>query len=210
MSIHSDSIRILAVDDHALLRDGIASLVNSQADMRVVAEASSGREAIDRFREHRPDVTLMDLRMPDMDGIDAMTEIIREFPDARIVVLTTYSGDALIARALKAGAKGYLLKGSLRKELLDTIRSVYAGRKRIAPEVAMQVADHATDSLLTLREIDVLQLIAEGNANKIVADRLAVTEDTVKAHVRNILSKLGANDRTHAVTIALKRGIISL
>ncbi len=210
MSIHSDSIRILAVDDHALLRDGIASLVNSQADMPVVAEASNGREAIDRFREHRPDVTLMDLRMPDMDGIDAMTEIIREFPDARIVVLTTYSGDALIARALKAGAKGYLLKGSLRKELLDTIRSVYAGRKRIAPEVAMQVADHATDSLLTLREIDVLQLIAEGNANKIVADRLAVTEDTVKAHVRNILSKLGANDRTHAVTIALKRGIISL
>lgn len=210
MSSRSDFIRILAVDDHALFRDGITSLVNSQTDMRVVAEASNGREAIDRFRAHRPDVTLMDLRMPDMDGIEAMTAIIRDFPDARIVVLTTYSGDALIVRALKAGAQGYLLKGLLRKELLDTIRSVHVGRKRIAPDAALQVANHAADSLLTLREIDVLQLIAEGNANKVVADRLAVTEDTVKAHVRNILSKLGANDRTHAVTIAVKRGIISL
>ena len=178
--------------------------------MNVVAEASGGREAVQRFREHRPDITLMDLRMPDLDGIDAMTEILREYPDARIIVLTTYSGDALIVRALKAGAQGYLLKGLLRKELLETIRSVHSGRKRIAPEVASEVADHAADSLLTLREIDVLQLIAEGNANKLVADRLAITEDTVKAHVRNILSKLGANDRTHAVTIALKRGIISL
>lgn len=178
--------------------------------MNVVAEASGGREAVQRFREHRPDITLMDLRMPDLDGIGAMTEILREYPDARIIVLTTYSGDALIVRALKAGAQGYLLKGLLRKELLETIRSVHGGRKRIAPEVASEVADHAADSLLTLREIDVLQLIAEGNANKLVADRLAITEDTVKAHVRNILSKLGANDRTHAVTIALKRGIISL
>ena len=210
MSLISSSIRILTVDDHPLLRDGIAALVNSQPDMKVVAEASSGGEAIERFREHRPDITLMDLRMPDKDGIETMTEIIREFPDARIIVLTTYSGDALIVRALKAGAQGYLLKGLLRKELLDTVRSVHSGRKRISPEVASQVANHATDSSLTLREIDVLQLIAEGNANKIVADRLAITEDTVKAHVRNILSKLGANDRTHAVTIALKRGIISL
>jgi DNA-binding NarL/FixJ family response regulator len=203
-------IRILTVDDHPLLRGGIAALVNSQTDMKVVAEASSGREAIERFREHRPDITLMDLRMPDMDGIVTMTEIIRAFPDARIIVLTTYSGDALIVRALKAGAQGYLLKGLLRKELLDTIRSVHGGRKRMSPEAASQVANHAADSSLTLREIDVLQLIAEGNANKVVADRLAITEDTVKAHVRNILSKLGANDRTHAVTIALKRGIISL
>jgi DNA-binding NarL/FixJ family response regulator len=201
---------VLTVDDHPLLRDGIVALVNSQADMKVVAEASNGREAVDRFREHRPDITLMDLRMPDVDGIETMTEIIQEFPDARIIVLTTYSGDALIVRALKAGAQGYLLKGQLRKELLDTIRSVHSGRKRISPEVAVQVANHAADSLLTLREIDVLQLIAEGNANKVVADRLKITEDTVKAHVRNILSKLGANDRTHAVTIALKRGIISL
>lgn len=210
MNYTSDLIRILTVDDHPLLRDGISSLVNNEGDMRIVAEASSGREAIERFRAHRPDITLMDLRMPDMDGIDAMAEIIRQYPDAKIIVLTTYSGDALIIRALKAGAQGYLLKGQLRKELLDTIRAVHAGRKRISPEVALQVANHAIDSLLTLREIDVLQLIAEGNANKTVADRLSITEDTVKAHVRNILSKLGANDRTHAVTIAVKRGIISL
>lgn len=210
MNINSNSIRILTVDDHPLLRDGIAALVNNQPDMTVVAEASSGLEAVERFKEHRPDITLMDLRMPDMDGIDTMTAIIREFPEARIIVLTTYSGDALIVRALKAGAQGYILKGLLRKELLDTIRSVHSGRKRIAPEVASEVVNFAADSLLTIREIDVLQLIAEGSANKVVADRLTITEDTVKAHVRNILSKLGANDRTHAVTIALKRGIISL
>ena len=210
MNLISSSISILTVDDHPLLRDGIRALVNGQTDMKIIAEAASGREAIERFREHCPDITLMDLRMPDLDGIDTMTEIIHEFPDARIIVLTTYSGDALIVRALKAGAQGYLLKGQLRKELLDTIRSVHSGRKRISPEVAVQVANHAADTLLTLREIDVLQLITEGNANKVVADRLGITEDTVKAHVRNILSKLGANDRTHAVTIALKRGIISL
>ena len=210
MSRHSNSISILTVDDHALLRDGIAALVNGQNDMRVVSEASSGPEAIERFREHRPDITLMDLRMPEMDGIETMTEIIRQFPNAKIIVLTTYSGDALIVRALKAGAQGYLLKGLLRKELLDTIRSVHSGGKRISSEVAVQVANHAADASLTLREVEVLQLIAEGNANKIVADRLEITEDTVKAHVRSILSKLGANDRTHAVTIALKRGIISL
>lgn len=203
-------IRILTVDDHALLRAGIALLVGNQPDMEVVAEASGGREAIEQFRKHRPDITLMDLRMADMSGIDAMTAIIDEFSHARIIVLTTYSGDVQIVRALKAGAQGYLLKGLLRKELLDTIRAVHSGRKRVSPEVASQVADHAADSLLTVREIDVLQLIAEGSANKVVADRLAITEDTVKAHVKNILSKLGANDRTHAVTIALKRGIIDL
>ena len=210
MSNTPEVIRILTVDDHPLLRDGIAARVNNEGDMKIVAEASTGREAIERFGEHRPDVTLMDLRMPDMDGIEAMEQIIAHYPDARIIVLTTYSGDALIVRALKAGAQGYLLKGQLRKELLETIRSVHAGRKRIAAEVASEVANHTADSSLTSREIDVLQLIAEGNANKVVADRLAITEDTVKAHVRNILSKLGANDRTHAVTIALKRGIISL
>ena len=210
MSHTFEMIRILTVDDHPLLRDGIAARVNNEGDMKIVAEASTGREAIERFGEHRPDVTLMDLRMPDMDGIEAMERIIAQYPDAKIIVLTTYSGDALIVRALKAGAQGYLLKGQLRKELLETIRSVHAGRKRIAAEVASQVANHTADSSLTAREIDVLQLIAEGNANKVVADRLVITEDTVKAHVRNILSKLGANDRTHAVTIALKRGIISL
>lgn len=205
-----ETIRILTVDDHALLREGIASLVGAEADMAVVAEAASGREAVEQFRVHQPDITLMDLRMPDMNGIEAMAQIIAEFPMARIIVLTTYSGDAQVVRALKAGAQGYLLKGLMRKDLLETIRTVHAGRKRMSPEVASQVANHAADSALTAREIHVLQLIAEGNANKIVADRLSITEDTVKAHVRNILSKLGANDRTHAVTIALKRGILEL
>ena len=210
MSTDPHPIRILTVDDHPLLRDGIASLVGTQSDMAVVAEASNGREAIEKFRKLRPDVTLMDLRMPDMNGIEAITQIMGEFASAKIVVLTTYSGDAQIVRALKAGAQGYLLKGLLRKELLDTIRAVHAGKKRISPEVAGQVAEYAADSSLTTREIDVLHLIAQGNANKMIADQLAVTEDTVKAHVKSILSKLGANDRTHAVTIALKRGIIDL
>jgi DNA-binding NarL/FixJ family response regulator len=203
-------IRILTVDDHPLLREGIASLVGTQPDMSIIGEASSGREAVDSFRKLHPDVTLMDLRMTDMNGIEAITQIISEFPDAKIIVLTTYSGDAQIVRALKAGAQGYLLKGLLRKELLDTIRAVNEGKKRVSPEVASQVAEYAIDVALTSREIDVLQLIAQGNANKLVADRLSITEDTVKAHVKSILSKLGANDRTHAVTIALKRGIIDL
>jgi DNA-binding NarL/FixJ family response regulator len=206
----AQQIRILTVDDHPLLREGIASLVGTQPDMAIVGEASNGREAIDQFRKHRPDITLMDLRMADLNGIEAITQIHAEFADAKIIVLTTYSGDAQIFRALKAGAQGYLLKGLLRKELLETIRAVHAGKKRISPEVASQVAEYATDSALTAREIDILQLIAQGNANKIVADRLSISEDTVKAHVRSILSKLGANDRTHAVTIALKRGIIDL
>ncbi|SFS17888.1 two component transcriptional regulator, LuxR family [Granulicella pectinivorans] len=203
-------IRILTVDDHLLLREGVSSLIGSQPDMRIVAEASSGREAIEQFRAHRPDVTLMDLRMAEMNGIEAMTAILGEFPEAKIVVLTTYQGDVEVLRALKAGARAYLLKGLLRKELLETIRAVQAGRKFISPELAFQLAEHATDSSLTSREIDVLRLIAGGNSNKIVADKLSVSEDTVKMHVKNILSKLNANDRTHAVTIALKRGILEL
>src|SRR6201996_7140310 len=210
MSTGPNLIRILAVDDHPMLREGIASLVASQSDMELVAEASTGREALDQFRNHRPDLTLMDLQMPDMDGIEAMVAIRDEFPEARIIVLTTYKGDIQILRALKAGARAYLLKGLLRKELLETIRAVHAGEKRIPPEIASQLAEHVVDDTLTLREIDVLRLLVGGNANKLIAAQLSVTEDTVKGHVKNILSKLGANDRTHAVTIALKRGIIEL
>jgi DNA-binding NarL/FixJ family response regulator len=203
-------IRILAVDDHPLLREGIVALVNSQPDMKLIAEAANGREAIEQFRKHRPDVTLMDLQMPELNGIDAMIAIRGEFPQARIVVLTTYKGDMEVLRALKAGARGYLLKNLLRRELLETIRAVHAGEKRIPPEVAAQIADHATEDDLTSREIEVLQLIASGNANKAIAARLSISEETVKGHVKNILSKLAANDRTHAVTIGLKRGIIAL
>lgn len=210
MTSVSDRIRILIVDDHPLLREGIVSLVEKQTDMTIAGEATNGIEAVELFRKHRPDVTLMDLRMPEMDGVDAMTAILGEFPAAKIIVLTTYSGDVQILRALKAGARAYLLKGLLRKELLETIRTVQAGRKRIPPEIASQIADHAGGSTLTAREVDVLHLIAAGNPNKLVADKLSITEDTVKAHVKSILSKLDANDRTHAVTIALRRGIIDL
>ena len=203
-------IRILAVDDHPMLREGIASLIASQSDMELVAEASTGREALEQFRKHRPDLTLMDLQMPDLDGIGAMVAIRNEFPEARIIVLTTYKGDVEVLRALKAGARAYLLKGLLRKELLETIRAVYAGQKRIPPEVAAVLADHAVDEALTAREIDVLRLIAGGNANKLIGDQLSITEETVKGYVKNILSKLGARDRTHAVTVALTRGIIHL
>jgi len=178
--------------------------------MELIAEASNGREAIEQFRKHRPDVTLMDLQMPEMNGIDAIGAIRGEFPEARIVVLTTYAGDVQVLRALKAGAQAYLLKGLLRKELLDTIRAVHAGKKRVFPEVAAELAEHAADDALTLREIDVLRLIAGGNANKEIAAQLSITEETVKGHVKNILAKLGANDRTHAVTIGLRRGIIEL
>ena len=203
-------IQVLSVDDHPLLREGIAALIGNQTDMRVVAEASNGREALELFRKHRPDITLMDLQMPEMNGIDAMSSIRGEFPDARIIVLTTHAGDVQVSRALKAGARAYLLKGSLRKELLETIRAVHAGQKRLSSEVAAELAEHASDDALTPREVDVLRLIAGGNANKEVAAKLSLTEETVKSHVRNVLAKLGANDRTHAVAIAIKRGIIDL
>jgi DNA-binding NarL/FixJ family response regulator len=203
-------IRILSVDDHPLLREGVAALLAKQPDMTLVAEASNGREAIEQFRKHRPDVTLMDLQMPEMSGVDAMIAICGEFPAARIIVLTTYTGDVQVLRALKAGARAYLLKGLLRKELLETIRLVHAGQKRILPEVATALAEHATDGALSSREIEVLRLIAGGNANKEIAAQLSITEETVKGHIKNILAKLDANDRTHAVTIGLKRGIIDL
>jgi DNA-binding NarL/FixJ family response regulator len=203
-------IRILAVDDHALLREGIAALVGNQTDMELVAEAKNGREAVELFRSHKPDVTLMDLQMPEMNGIDALSAIRGEFPEARIIVLTTYTGDVQVFRALKAGARAYLLKGLLRKELIETIRAVHAGQKRLAPEIAAEVAEHVTDDSLTPREIDVLRLIAGGNANKEIAAQLSLTEETVKGHVKHILAKLGAKDRTHAVAIGLKRGIFEL
>ncbi len=203
-------IRILAVDDHALLRQGIAALVGNQPDMELVAEATNGREAVELFRKHQPDVTLMDLQMPEMNGIDALSAIRGEFPEARVIMLTTYTGDVQVFRALKAGARAYLLKGLLRKELIETIRAVHAGQKRLAPEVAAEIAEHATAGALTPREIDVLRLISDGNANKEIAAQLSLTEETVKGHVKNILAKLGAKDRTHAVTIGLKRGIFDL
>lgn len=210
MSNPTKPIRILLADDHPVLREGVRALAADEADMEFVAEASSGLEAIEEFRKHRPDVVLMDLQMPDMNGIDAMMAIRKEFPNARFIVLTTYAGDVRISQALKAGARGYLLKSLLRRELLDTIRAVHAGQKRIPAELAGQVADHLADDSLTAREIEVLRLIAAGNANKIVADKLSITEETVKGHVKSILSKLGVNDRTHAVTVGLKRGIIEL
>ena len=203
-------IRVLAVDDHPLLREGIAALIGSEEDMELVGEASNGREALDLFRKYQPDITLMDLRMPEMNGIDAIGAIRGEFLDARIIVLTTHPGDVQVSRALKAGARGYLLKGMLRKELSETIRAVHAGHKRLSSEAAAEIAEHAIDDALTPREIDVLRLVAAGNANKEIGAQLLLTEVTVKTHVKNILAKLGANDRTHAVTIALKRGIIDL
>jgi len=203
-------IRVLAVDDHPVLRQGIAGLIASQLDMRLVGEASNGREAIQQFRALRPDVTLMDLQMPEMNGIDAISAIHGEFPEARIIVLTTYAGDVQALRAMRAGARGYLLKNLLYKELLDTIRAVHAGKKTLSPEISYQLAEHATDEALSPAEISVLRLIAAGNGNKQIAHQLSVTEETVKGRVKNILSKLGANDRTHAVLIGLKRGIIEL
>jgi DNA-binding NarL/FixJ family response regulator len=208
MSACPNLIRILAVDDHPIFRQGIVGLLADQADMQLVAEASNGREAIRQFRAHHPDVTLMDLQMPEMNGLDAMMAIRGEFPEARIVVLTTYSGDVQVLRALKAGARGYLLKNLLHKELLETIRAVHAGKKALSPEASFEVAEHAVDDALTRGEVEILRLIAAGNANKQIAAQLSISEETVKGRVKSILSKLNANDRTHAATIGLKRGII--
>jgi DNA-binding NarL/FixJ family response regulator len=210
MSGDSSRIRVLTVDDHPLVRQGIAGLVGIQPDMILVGEASNGREAIQQFRMQHPDVTLMDLQMSEMNGLDALIAIRNEFPDARVIVLTTYAGDNQILRALKAGAQAYLLKNTLHEELLRTIRAVHAGKKTLSPEVSYQIAEHATDDTLTPAEISVLRLIAAGNANKQIADQLSITEETVKSRVKSILSKLGANDRTHAATIGLKRGIIEI
>jgi DNA-binding NarL/FixJ family response regulator len=203
-------IRILTVDDHPLLRKGIAALVSGEPDLKLIAEASNGEEAIAAFRSHRPDVTLMDLQMPGIDGIGAIGRIRDEFPDARIIVLTTYTGDTQVLRALRAGARAYILKGHVHKELLETIRAVHAGQKRIPPDIAADLAEHTMDDELTEREVDVLRLVAAGNANKQIADQLSIGEATVKSHVSSILSKLGANDRSHAVTIGLQRGIFAL
>jgi DNA-binding NarL/FixJ family response regulator len=202
-------IRILTVDDHPLLRQGIAALVNAESDMKLVGEASNGSEAVEKFRLCRPDITLMDLQMPDLNGVEAITLIRSEFPNARIIVLTTYTGDAQVSRALKAGAHGYILKRQVHRELLDGIRAVHSGQKRIPSEIAADLVEHAKDEL-TPREVDVLRLIAAGNANKQIADQLSIGEASVKSHVANILSKLGANDRAHAVTIGLRRGIIEV
>jgi DNA-binding NarL/FixJ family response regulator len=210
VSERSAQIRILAVDDHVLVRQGISVLLGTEPDMTLVAEASNGREAIQQFRAHRPDVTIMDLQMPEMNGLDAITAIRGEFPDAKIIVLTTYKGDVQILRALKAGARGYLLKSTIHKELTETIRAVHAGKKALSSEASYEIAEHATDDALTPAEINVLRLIAAGNANKQIADQLSITEETVKGRVKNILSKLGASDRTQAAMIGLKRGIIEL
>ena len=210
MTDGSARIRVLAVDDHVLIREGIAVLLRDEPDMTLVAEASNGREAMQQFRTHRPDIMIMDLQMPEMNGLDAITAIRGEFRDAKIIVLTTYKGDVQILRALKAGAQGYLLKNTIHKELVDTIRAVHAGKKALSPEASYEIAEHATDDALTPAEINVLRLIAAGNANKQIADQLSITEETVKGRVKNILSKLGANDRTQAAMIGLKRGIIEL
>ena len=209
MSIDPSLIRILTVDDHPLLRKGIAALVNAEDDMKLIAEASSGEEAIEKFRAHRPDVTLMDIQLPGLNGIETISQIQKEFPNAKVIVLTTYSGDVQVVRAIKAGARGYLLKRQVHRELLETIRAVHAGQRRIPQEIAVELVVHTRDDL-TPREIDVLRLIASGNANKEIADQLSIGEASVKSYVANILSKLGAKDRAHAVTIGLKRGIIEL
>jgi DNA-binding NarL/FixJ family response regulator len=208
MSEDVNRIRILVVDDHPVVREGVETLVRRQPDMRIVAQAANGREAIEQFREHHPDVTLMDLQMPEMNGLDALIALRGEFSEARVIVLTTYVGDVQVLRAIKSGARAYLLKNALHKELLDTIRAVHAGKKYISPDATFELAEHATDAALTPAEVRVLRLIAEGNANKEIAAQLSVSEDTVKGQVRNVLSKLGAKDRAHAAMIGVKRGII--
>jgi DNA-binding NarL/FixJ family response regulator len=202
-------IRVLAADDHPLLREGIAALIGTQSDMRLVAEAENGLEAIERFRAARPDVTLLDIQMPEMSGIDVLIAIRSEFPLAKVIILTTYGGDVLAARALKAGAYAYVLKGLVRKELLDTIRAVHAGHRRIHPDVATELAAHVGEAALSAREIEVLRLVAVGNSNKEVGAHLHITEQTAKAHMKRIVAKLGANDRTHAVTLAMNRGFLT-
>jgi DNA-binding NarL/FixJ family response regulator len=203
-------IRILTVDDHPLLREGVASMINAEPDMQLVAEADSGAEAIKQFRSYRPDVTLMDLQMPQMNGVDAIKAICNEFNDARIIVLTTYTGDVQVLQALKAGAAGYLLKSALRTELLNAIRAVHTGRRHVSAAIATEIAVHVGEASLSERELEVLRKVAAGNSNKQVAAQLGISEDTAKAHMKSILSKLNANDRTHAVTIAVKRGIIDI
>src|SRR5215469_14040361 len=210
MSAHADAIRILVVDDHPVVRQGVAGLVGGQPDMSIVAQASNGREAVQQFRAHHPDIVLMDLQMPEMCGVEALIAIRDEAPDARIIILTTYAGDAQVLRAIKAGARGYLLKSALHKELLDTIRAVHAGKKSLSAEASYELAEHATDDAISPAEVRVLRLIAAGNANKEIAEQLSVSEETVKGQVRNILSKLGAKDRTQAAMIGVKRGIIEL
>jgi DNA-binding NarL/FixJ family response regulator len=208
MSQPSRPIRVLTVDDHALLRQGIAALIADEPDMTLVAEAGTGRDAVEQFRRHHPDVTLMDLRLPDMSGLQALSAIRAEVPDARVIVLTTYSGDVQVGQALRAGASAYLLKNTLRHELLDAIRAVHAGRKTLSPELSFDLAEHVGVDALSPAETRVLRLVANGQSNKEIAATLAVTEDTIKGQIRSILAKLGANDRTHAVVIGLKRGII--
>jgi DNA-binding NarL/FixJ family response regulator len=210
MSQDANAIRILVVDDHPVVREGVDALVRRQRDMRIVAQATNGREAIQQFRAQRPDVTLMDLQMPEMNGLDALMALRAEFPEARIIVLTTYAGDTQVLRAIKAGARAYLLKNALHKELLDTIRAVHAGKRYISPGASFELAEYASDDALTPAEVRVLRLIADGNANKEIAAQLSVSEDTVKGQVRNILSKLGAKDRAHAAMIGVKRGIIEV
>jgi DNA-binding NarL/FixJ family response regulator len=210
MDASPNLIRIMAVDDHFIFRQGIVTLLGDQPDIRMVAEASNGKEAIQQYRIHQPDITLMDLQMPEMSGLDAVIAIRAEFPEAKIIVLTTYTGDAQVLRALKAGARAYLVKNLLHREFLETIRAVHSGRKVLSAEASFEVAEHAMDDHLTPGEVEILRLIAVGNANKQIARQLSITEETVKGRVKNILSKLGANDRTHAATIGLKRGIIQL
>jgi DNA-binding NarL/FixJ family response regulator len=206
----ANKIRVFSVDDHPLMHEGLAMVIKNQPDMLLVAEASNGRDAIQRFRQHKPDVTLMDLRLPDVSGIDAMIAIRTEFPEARIIILTTFAGDVEIQRALEAGARAYILKSMPPKELVEVIRQVHAGKRRIPPEIAANLAEHYSDEALTVREVEVLRHIAGGNRNRDIADKLFITEETVKVHIKHIMEKLGASDRTQAVAIGVRRGIIEL